>query len=89
MVTSLSFMLVSIINNINVYSAIYYFISVQQIFLPLFFFGMFDKGFRDINDLRYTSILIKKMIKIFVVNWAFLIFIILVYQFLDVLKSCF
>lgn len=74
MITCLSFIVVNKINNINTHLAVE-FMAYQQMFLPVWFFGMFDGGFKDISYFGYMKVFKEKVIQIFVVNFVFLIFI--------------
>jgi hypothetical protein len=82
MISSLSFTLFEI-ENLDLLK----FITFQQMFLPLMFFGLFNDGFKDIRDFGYNINILKKVIKICIVNWILLIFILIINSILKLIIS--
>jgi hypothetical protein len=71
-----SFVFVFIYKILGVHLKVYDLIYFQQLFLPLWFFAMFDGGFEDISTLKFKNrILNKKFVKIFVINLMFILLV--------------
>ncbi|GAA5817999.1 MAG: hypothetical protein CfClM3_0046 [Methanobrevibacter sp. CfCl-M3] len=88
MIFSFTYLFVNIMLGSNMESAIN-FIDFYQVVIPLWFFAMFDGGFKDINDFGFNSSIIKKFIKVFVINWVFIVFLITMEYILKEVKLFF